>query len=482
VLTLGYVEMGEELQVLEVFTVLLIYVPSAVLLLTYTVMYYVGRKHREEGRAKRAFNDRITVAIPVRNEPIEYIDEALASISSWSIRDLIEVVIVSDDIYEAYQEIERVAKKWRDQGVTVYVIWRREPRGYKAGALNTALWFSPSRYFYVMDVDSRVAEDFIVEACSLMEENPGIAAVVSRWRGRNRETRVAEAVSSSMEFMVEALYRGRRALNLPVFPLGTGTVYRTSVLREELGGWDENRLLDDLEIGCRIMRLGRGIAYMDRHWVYVEVPRRLSSLRIQQERWVYGAVDVAIARLRDILSSSQPWYAKLEALIYLLQYLPAIAVFIGFLLLTLITTIKPYDVLFNYWYIGVAWIAVAALYALSFIDSLREKGYSTWKALVNLGRASAITVVLSPVFAKAFLKASLRLRAAFKRTPKGRYEARASNAKLRFPVEALIGIYALVYSIHLITNRILFCGGWFLTYSLGYIYSLIRWWRDIVYR
>ncbi len=422
----------------------------------------------------------VSILMPIRNEPLEYVDEALETLSKWKFRDYVEIIILSDDPYETYKELVGHVTKWRSKGLNVYVVWRSWPRGFRTGALNTGLWFSRGRYVYVMDVDSRVDEDFIWRAVEVMEKDPSVYAVVARWCGRNRDSRVAEAIASSMEFVVDSLFRGRSASKLPVYPLGTGTLYRSSYLKYVLNGWDEDRLMDDLEIGCRIMGLNGRIVYLDEYCVYVEVPRRYNSLRIQQERWVYGATDVAITRFKHLIRSKQPWYAKFDALYYLLQYLPAITTLIGYLLLSIVIYYERYDVLARYWFIGIPWIVFAATYVKCFLNSLRKRGYSLWRALVNLGRASALTTTLSPVFTEAFFKSISRIKMEYKRTPKGRYEALISG--FRFPLEFLTGLFFIVYAVHLITSKLYFSGGWFLTYSLGYVYSMIRWGRELFTR
>ncbi len=473
--------MDQVILFLNSIALILIFVPSNISFLLYIFFYIKSRKYVEPRPSKTNVEGVVSVILPVRKEPLEYIDEALKSIYDWGLGGNVEVIIVSDDPYEYYLKIDKLAQKWKTKGLNVYVIWRRYPRGFKAGALNTALWFSRGKYVYVMDVDSRVSRDFIVTASNILRENNKVVAVVARWHGRNRDTRIAEAISASMKVVVDSIYRGRSALGLPVYPLGTGTLYKAGFLKNVLHGWDEERYLaEDLEIGCRIMGLGGGILFLDSHKVSLDVPRKYSSFVVQQERWVSGAVDVLLTRLKYILKSPQPWYAKLDLIWYLLQYFPAISTLLGALILMVTLAIAPYDVLRLYWYLGLPWVVLAGVYGRFYIESLRSEGYGLWRSVVNLGRSAAITTALTPVFTKAFFKSLFRIKMEFKRTPKGRYESIWRG--LRFPYEALIGIMAFLYSIYLLIGGLSYTGGWFLIYSLGYIYSVIRWWREILFK
>ncbi|MET1160423.1 MAG: glycosyltransferase family 2 protein [Thermoprotei archaeon] len=470
--------MSEILWILEVLAITLIFIPSILLLMLHSIMYHGSRKYRKPETPHNAKCGKISVIIPVRGEPLEYLEEALMHISEWGYEDL-EVIIVSDDPYEEYKSIRDIVEKWRKKGLEVYVIWRSEPRGFKTGALNTALWFSNGKYFLTLDVDSRIDRGFIEAACSIIEKEEDVVAVCGRWYGKNRDTRIAEAVSASMDFVVKALFKGRQARGFPVLPVGSGTLYDSEFLKKVLRGWDEERIQDDLEIGCRIIGLGKKTYYLDEYRVMVEVPRRFKSLRVQQGRWAEGSLDVLLSRFRDIVKSKQSLLAKLDLIAYLIQYLPAVTVFIGFLLLVIISLLSNSDILAKYWYLGVIWFIVAIVYINYFVGALREEGYTFWKALVNLGRSATISIALSPIFTISCFKTLLCRRRVYHRTPKGRFEY--TSQRRRFPLETVIGLLALSCSIYLITHNQLYTGGWFLAYSLGYIYSTLRWWTDMVF-
>ncbi len=463
--------------------IILITIPSAIFFLIYVVFYYYGRKYvmNNLGNVK-IDNVNVSIIIPIRREPFNLIDDALRHVGMWSIKDQVEVLIVSDDDFNDYLKIKELIRKWRDKGLRVSLIWRSIAKGFRTGALNTGLFASNGKYVYVMDVDSRVNESFIIKAINIMENDEKVAAVVARWSGKNSDTRIAEAVSASMKFVVDALYRGRSALKLPVFPVGTGTLYKSSILKNVLKGWDEERIQDDMEIGCRIMRLGYKIVFLDNEKVHVEVPRRYRSLKIQQERWAFGATDAAIARFKDILKAPLPWYAKLEAYNFLLQYMPLFLVLVGFVLVSYAGLIFDIDPFNKYWYLGVPWILAVILYARYYINSLSELGYNYWKTLVNLGRSAGFTTTLTPILSYALIKAFLRRKIVYKRTPKGLHEEKTQKGKYRVPVEIITGLLVLITSLLLIFRGVIYTGLWSLFYGIGYLYGIIRWGKEMIYK
>ncbi|MCD6489043.1 MAG: glycosyltransferase family 2 protein [Desulfurococcales archaeon] len=457
---------------------MLVILPSMALLLLQSIFYIVGRRKEGYNYGDGSIEGLISIIIPVRMEPLELLDEALRYIYELGKYYSIEAIVVSDDPRDRIEEIKDIILKWKERGLNISFIWREYPRGYRTGALNDALSISRGKYIYVMDVDSRISKDFFAKAVKLVNE--GAVAVVARWKGRNRDTRLSEAISASMDYIVDAIYRGRSRLGLPVFPVGTGTLYDSTYLKATLREWDEERIQDDMEIGARIMKLGGRVLYIDEEYVEVEVPRTFKSFRIQQERWAYGATDVALARFTDILFSKQPLYARIEALSFLLQYMPLLLGFIGLVLIAIAGLFYNIDVFLKYWFLGIIWVVIACFYSYSYLSSQRERGTSYWRALVNLGRISATTLALTPVVSKAIFKALLRIKIRYKRTPKRGQESIWSG--LRMPIELVLGIIIFMLSILFITQGIVYTGFWMLSYSLGFLYTFIRWPRDILFK
>lgn len=481
---------GQE-QLLSLLTVGLIVIPSLITLLFQGIFYVYGEKYKQNRLVEYPSSiDKtcyslnkdgplVSIILPVRKEPLKYIDEALSTIYSWSIRDVVEVIIVSDDEEDDALKIKNLVDMWRQKGLKILYLWRREAKGYRTGALNTGLWVSSGKTVYVMDVDSRVNESFIIKGLNIICREKAFA-VVGRWVAKNRDTRLSEAIASAMDYIVDSIYRGRSKLGLPVFPIGTGTIYESSRLKYKYRGWDEERIQDDMELGARIMYENDIVEYLDEEPIYVEVPRRFKSFRIQQERWAYGAMDVAISRFKHVLFSKQKIIARIEAFLFLTQYLPLFFVLTGIPLLLYLTLVQKIDPFMYSWYMSIAWLFTALFYVRNYIRSSIARGSSVKEAIVNLGRISATTIALTPSVSKGMLMAFLRRKYVYRRTPKGSLENTLST--LRFPGELLLAILCISSSLYLIYNKIVLSGLWLLAYSLGYLYTFIRWPKDILYK
>lgn len=460
----------------------LIFIPQIIFYLIY-VFYWLKSRRFVEPEVAEEYSGKVSFIIPVRREPLEYLENAVTYIGSLNIPDY-EIIIVSDDDEETGRRLFQKASELRRRGLRVWVIWRREPRGYRTGALNTGLFASSGDYIYVMDVDTRFDKCLLGKAIALLKTSSDTAGVVGRWKPLNKESRLPEAIAASMDFVVNAIYKGRSAMGLSVFPLGTGTLFDKHLLQRELGGWDEERIQDDMEIGTRLMGRGLKVAYVESCGVYVENPSSFRAFRIQQSRWAYGSVDAFLSRCREILRSKQKLIGKIEASIFLLQYVPAALAFTGTLVLaSTVFFTPPSSVTITPQYnlgirIFLLWLIAEATYGYVMHKEIR-KSMSTWRALVNQGRIAAVTVAITPYVTYFVLRALLRRRMTYKRTPKGVMQLTEIGDKLRIPVELLFGLFFAFAGVFSLMKGLFIPGMWLVLYGSGFLYVVLRWPRDV---
>ena len=459
----------------SIIAVALVVIPSALTMVLQSTYYFKGRRLTQ--RAQRGDIDgEISVVIPVRKEPLELLEACISRINSWSIRDKVEVIIVSDDDEAFLENLRRIADKWRANGLKVQYAWRSEARGYRTGALNVGLYLSKGKYVYVMDVDSVVSEDFFHKSVNMLSGGRAWC-IVGRWRVINEDSRLSQAISYSMNYVVDSIYRGRSSLNLLIMPTGTGTLFKREILIDALKGWDEERVQDDMDIGVRVHWMGGSVEYIDEESIGVLAPSMFKSFRVQQGRWAYGATDVLLSRLKLIMGCRKSFLKKFELALFLLQYLPLALTLVGAMALALTSIAYGVDPLKSYWQLGIAWLFTAVVYVAGFIDSNVRRGGSALSSIVNLGRISAVTIAVSPEVFLGVLKALLRLKMRYRRTPKGAFEARSEH--LRTPIELLFLVTFMSMGVLLVARNALFTGGWLLLYSTGYLYAAIRWPKDL---
>lgn len=395
-------------------------------------------------------------------------------------KDRIEVVIVSDDPPQRARRLEEFIKNISYiLGLNIIFMNRKNPRGGRSGALNDGLKIAKGKYIMTLDVDNIVDYRLFEEAIGSLE-NEDYSAVVARWKPFNTDTRVSQAQALALEYLMDALYRGFQGLGLPVFPLGSGTIYRRETLLK-IGGWDEKRIQDDMEIGSRIIGEGYTTGFVDNHGVYVELPPTVKALRVQQSRWSYGAMDALIARFSYIVKAPISWYAKLLYIAFLLQYTPVVGFMLGLPVLFMISYFSLINRTLFMVLVSVP-ILLVALYVYSFIHSHRSRGRELKDILVMLGRSSALVVLLSPWITFYTLKALFRRPYKYKITPKGREAFKRTSNKITYSriISIIMLFLSLVaYIVLFVRNGYVFVNMPYLLFAVASIYSLIRWWNEI---
>lgn len=455
---------------------LLIFIPQILVYLYHMLLLTPTNRSRSQVIDVNPVKPRgVSFILPVRKEPLEYIEEAARYIHSLGIEDY-ELIIVSDDPVDSKSKLLDLYINLKKDGVNAWFIWRSEPRGFKSGALNTGLYASRGDYIYIVDVDSRPEKCFFEKAIGILEREPGVIGVIGRWEPRNQSSRVSEALAVALRFYTRILYEGKWKKNLFTYPLGTGTLYKSRVLKEVFKGWDENRVTDDLELGGRILSSGFKLVYLNECAVYVENPDTYKSFRIQQSRWIYGAVDTAISRFKHIVKAPVKPIVKLDAFFHLLQYIPQAIVFLGAFLASLLVLLGVREPLLTR-YLFIVWLVFLAMYSL--VMKKYTASNNTEKYIVQIGRLSALTVAISYIAFYKTVKAVLRVKEGFKRTPKGVFQT--TVLKKRIPWELIFGVFFFTAGLKSMLTGGMLIGLWLTTYSLGYLYVVYRFPRDVFY-
>jgi len=457
--------------VAKVITFLVFIMPMLLLMTVHSMYFLAGIKGL--GRGSKLDNDLvgegISIVVPIRNEPEEILEELIKYVARLGCCRNYELIIVSDDPPERAARLKEMCEGMaRELGLTLKFI-ARDRGGNRATALNTGVAASSYNYVLILDVDSRPDKWYIPHLLKCVSE--GYDACVGRWEGYyDRATRIAKAVSNAMKFTVDVLYRGRSSLNLFIFPLGSGTLFRKSSLLS-VGLWDGDVIQDDMHIGTKFLSNNLKVGYVDEAVVKVLVPSLYTSLRIQQGRWAYGAAEILRRSFKSLIKAKTSLVIKLEAMFFLAQYIPAALAFLGSIAIPLLALILKDDVV-NYGLIPIAAsIIVVLLYSLSLYSSLRSYNIGRWVAVRSMGSSSAVTATLLPTIFINTAKAFLSRGSDYKITPKGRFELflRAS-----YMPEALYLTYlVVVILLNMIFGNIL-TALWCMGFALAIIYVLLR--------
>jgi cellulose synthase/poly-beta-1,6-N-acetylglucosamine synthase-like glycosyltransferase len=171
-------------------------------------------------------------------------------------------------------------------------------RGSKAGALNDARprLHPETRYVVVLDADQELHDDLLRDALPLLEADPGLAFVQSAQAYEDcARSLLALAAAQQQMLLYDCVLESKdRAGQAPC--LGTNVVLRLAAL-DEVGGWDEENVTEDLSTSYRIHRRGHRSRYLRHIYATGLAPRDFAAYLRQQTRWAWGNTGVFLRLL-----------------------------------------------------------------------------------------------------------------------------------------------------------------------------------------
>ncbi|HWG89896.1 MAG TPA: glycosyltransferase [Candidatus Thermoplasmatota archaeon] len=249
--------------------------------------------------------------VPMFNEPPHVVLEVLDHLLRVDYpRDRYTIVVADDSTDEQVRgEIERFCREHPDR---IRYIHRVKRGGFKAGALNHALRFTPPdvELLAVIDADYKVEPQYLKETVGYFEENPELGFLQTPQDFHNVDySPFTEQIYRANKYFYDAIMPARNEVNSIIF-CGTMGIVRKRAL-EEAGGWGEDTLTEDSETSVRIMAKGWESLYVPRVYGRGLLPQSYSAYKSQQYRWAFGGAQIlrkhAITAVKSGLSLRQRW-------------------------------------------------------------------------------------------------------------------------------------------------------------------------------
>lgn len=248
-----------------------------------------SRQDSEKSLPSEAELPTFSIVVPVKNEEVVIgrLLDALAKLQYPANKK--EIIIVEDGSTDKTADI--CVKHAEDPSANLTVLHRPFSNG-KPSALNYAIEHAGGEIIGVFDADSLPAQDSLISLCKYFKD-PRVAAVQGRTLSINSEQNMLTKFLSYEEAAYyEAYLRGKDALGLFVHLRGSCQFIRRDVL-QELKGFDEKFLSEDMEISARLAERGSLIRYAPDVRSWQETPANLKQLLRQRTRWLRGTMEVA---------------------------------------------------------------------------------------------------------------------------------------------------------------------------------------------
>lgn len=301
-----------------------------ILLISLTIVFYynfltvplaIYHKRRELKKSDSlSYCPSVSILIPAHNEE-KVLRKTVEAVLEASYPNK-EIIIIDDGSTDRTYQI---AQGFCDRGVKVI----HRPNGGKAVALNHGLQFAQGEVIIIVDADSLVGKNTLVELVQPFQ-NPGAAAVAGNIKVLNRKNWLTKC--QALEY-IASINIYRRALDVfgsvTVVPGALGA-YRREVL-EGSGFYDPDTLVEDFDVTMKVLKTGNVVQASTSAVSYTEAPQTIGDLIKQRLRWYRGNFQ-AMWKHRDAAFNSR--YGFLQKLSF-----PFMAISMTFLPLAGLVTI-----------------------------------------------------------------------------------------------------------------------------------------------
>ena len=258
----------------------------------------------------------VSIMIPAHNE------ESVIAHTVEYIRNLtyknIEIILIDDRSEDNTLEvIKSLADKFDN---VKYLSRKKDAFPGKSAVLNDALVIAQGEAILVFDADATVEPDFLSKLVPNLEPED-VGAVQARKVIRNSDTNILTKCQNNEYTLDTYLQVGRDAIKGAVELRGNGELIKRKAL-EDIGGWNNYTITDDLDMSTRLHIKGWDVRYCLDAKVYEEGVCYIIPLFRQRRRWLEGTIRRYLEYFFQAISSKKmSLKAKLDMVVYITQFI-----------------------------------------------------------------------------------------------------------------------------------------------------------------
>lgn len=311
----------------------------------YALFLFVGSLtyHRQAMKTENRHTDwpPVSVLVAIYNEKF-VVEKTLDALKSLNYpRDRIQILIADDSTDETGSIIDKKVHEIEKLGIDIQVSRRKLRTNFKSGALNLASRFLKGDFVLLLDADSVVTPDVLIEGIPMFNAKPDLAFVSFRVGHYNREQNlVSRLYALTLDLGDTQTKMGSSRFNLPFSFTGGFTLMSRNVL-ERLGYWSDSCITEDADLSSKIYCSGWRGTYLSNVRIFSEDPITLEVWKRQSARVAQGWGKILRQNWRKMAKAPKLSVPKRMALILaflipfsslswiILTFLSAIAIILG---------------------------------------------------------------------------------------------------------------------------------------------------------
>ncbi len=256
----------------------------------YSIYMWIATKYRKRKLRKNPpivnydFHPFVSILVPCHNEH-EVIEKTALNILNIDYSDF-EIILIDDRSEDNTAEIIKNLEKKYDK-ITA-LIREKDATAGKSAVLNDAMKLAKGDAILVFDADAKVEADFLNKMI-LKLEPADVGAVQAQKVIINAKQNFLTQCQYNEYILDTHLQIGRDAVRGAVELRGNGELIKRQALKS-IDGWNEQTIVDDLDMSTRLHIKGWDIRFCPEAKVYEEGVITFGALIKQRRRWVEGSI------------------------------------------------------------------------------------------------------------------------------------------------------------------------------------------------
>lgn len=257
------------------------------LMIFHAIFIFVAQYHRRRNPRQLSGNYKpsVDIFISAHNEET-VIGATLDRLMTLSYPQL-KIYIINDRSQDQTQTIIET-KSQNSNGKIIAINRTMDSFPGKAAALNDALKVSNGEVILVLDADATIHDGFIEKIVGYLDD-PLVAAVQAQKVISNPEANLLARQQLHEYAMDTYLQMGRDSIRGSVELRGNGQLIKREAM-EDVGGWNEETITDDLDLSTCLHVNGWDIRFSPENQVYEEAVTTLDGFIKQRRRWAEGSM------------------------------------------------------------------------------------------------------------------------------------------------------------------------------------------------
>lgn len=240
----------------------------------------------------------VSIHLPICDEPPHVVIQTIKSLLNIDYEQY--EIIVLDNNTQNENKWRPVESYCRDKTKITFT-HIEQLSGHKAGALNKCLDYSnpDSEYILIVDADYKVNKGILKKSIGITKRSAvDLLQFPQSYRNKNQTSEISLEYRSYFR-----IFMNMASWFNCVLSTGTLSFVRRSAL-QNIGGWDEDTITEDAELGVRFLLSGYNTRYINQEMGRGLVPYGHQSFKNQRDRWVTGNIQVLKKHFRSLLTSS----------------------------------------------------------------------------------------------------------------------------------------------------------------------------------